>query len=140
MKARKATKKATAEKAVAKSETKVTLEPAVTVQITGPKAVCDAAVLLMREVFAALGYRTTGAVERTPLAPAPANTPAPKAEKPKKPTGRPVTKAEIRQWKAWRKKGASFGEIARRAGRPRSVVTKHVQARDTGAKCDKVLK
>lgn len=133
MKARKATKKATTKKAAAKAETKVTLEPAVTVQITWPKAVCDAAVLLMREVFATLGYRTTGAVERTPLAPAPAKAPVPKAEKSKKAAGRPVTKAEVRQWKAWRKKGASYGEIARRAGRPRSVVTAHVQKEATKA-------
>lgn len=112
-------------------EAKMAARPEVTVSVTGPEPVCDAAATLLKAVFAHLGVVLFD-VKMERGKPAPAN-PAPKAEKPKLPAGRPVTKAEVRQRKAWRKKGASYGEIARRAGRPRSVVTAHVQKEDTKA-------
>ena len=129
----KAKKKATKKTVGAKTATAA--KPEVMVSVTGPAHVCDAAVMLLRAVFAHLGYRMGDIrTECGEIRPAKRNA------APKHPAGRPVKKSEIRQWKSWRKKGASFGEIARRAGRPRSVVTKYVQATDTGGKCGKVLK
>ena len=117
MKAKKE-KKVPAKKAV---QTKIPGE--VEVRIIGPNHVCKAACMLLKQVFEAIGYRM-GDIKDEPL-------PLPKAPRPevmrkeKRPAGRPVKKSEIRQWQSWRKKGASFTEIARRAGRPRSVVTKY---------------
>ena len=125
MKARKA-KKAPAKKP-AEETMQAKIPGEVEVRIIGPSHVCKAACILLKQVFSAIGYRM-GDIKDEPLPRPKAPKPAKAAPAEKKPAGRPVKKSEIRQWQSWRKKGASYSEIARRSGRPRSVVTKYAKA------------